>query len=384
MEVSNVKIEKRVADKTALDPFVKMMKANGVSNPLSLLPQTPWHNVSFTLKKTSSSMANGIRRVLTEELLTRCLWFGDTDLTTDDEFILADVLQMNVGLIPILQDGKNYAGKVITLYKYNDTSDVIDVKASDIMIGRKSVIKSTTNSSRSSADLVGGLVPTPPKITKTEHAGNSNYAIKELIPDPNIVIMSLRPGKFINIEEMTFLEGFSKDDAGKFSLLDNISYDILNVDQYDQFTHKGNRSIEYNPTDFRIGFKTCANITPNHVIEKLVETIMTKLDRAKAFVTKYTKSEDPNAYFYTEGFEVKISDEIKSYQFAGEYVTLSNMLAHRCYALDPTIPFCVPAVARLDSELAIVRLKHADANNLLLTAIDDCIVDVNTLANAFK
>jgi hypothetical protein len=408
MEVTNVKIEKRVANEKALYPFVKMIKANGVSNPLSLLPQTPWHKVSFTLKKTSSSMANGIRRVLIEELLTKCLWFKDTDLTTDDEFILADVLQMNVGLIPIVQDGKNYAGKVISLYKYNNTNDVIDIKASDIMISSSKVtIKSTDSTLQSSDksaskeivpttdaedDTVNDVVddaesPVPHKSKKKKNpkiGGVSNDALKELIPDPNITIMSLRPGKFINIEEMSFLEGFSKDDAGKFSLLDNVSYHILNVDPYDQFTHKGKRSIEYDPTDFQISFKTCANITPKHVMKKLVDTIMIKLNRAKAFVIEYTKSEDPNAYFYTEGFEVKVNDEIKSYRFRGEYITLSNMLAHRCYALDPTILFCAPAVERLDSELAIVRLNHADANKLLITAIDDCITDVKTLADAFN
>jgi len=384
MEVSNVKIEKRTNDEKKLAPFVKLMEKYGTKNPMKLLPQTQWHKVSFVLDKTSSSMANAIRRVLIEELHTRCLTFDDEVLTTDDEFILTDVLQKNIELLPINQDGKNFAGKKISLYKYNDTNDVIDVKASDLTISKSNTRKQSTAESKSEDPPKSPRKSPKSAKRKTKRGAAEDVSIRELIPDSNIAIISLRPGKFVRIDEITFLEGYSKYDAGKFTLLDNVTYDIMGVEPFDQFTGKGTRSMEYDPSKFSLSFKTCGNISPKGVIDKLVETLMSKLARAKDFVSTYAKSDQTKQYYYTEGFEVSISDDIVTYKFHNEYITLSNMLAHRCYVLDNNILFCSPAVERLDNEVGIVRLKHADCNTLLLNAIDECIADIQTFSKAFK
>ena len=365
MEITDVKIDKQTNDEKKLEPYIKLMKKYGVSNPIKLLPRAPRYHVSFKLKNTCSSMANAVRRVFIEELRTKCLHFEDNDLTTNDEFILVDVMQKNIQLLPIEQEGKNYAGKSISLYKYNDTNDIIDVKASDMSISEKS------SKSKSGKN-------------KESQPNKSTMRIEELIPDPNITIIRLRPGKFIKITDMQFLEGYAKDDAGKFSLLDNVTYDILGVTPYDSFKHTGKRSIEYDPEQFAISFTTCGNITPKEVINRLSETLIDKLIRAKKYIQDYAKSDQTSNYYYTEGFEATISDEVVSYKFYGEYITLSNMLAQRCYLLDRTILFCAPTVERLDNEIAIVRLKHADTNKLLLSAIDECIKDVNTISKQFK
>lgn len=378
MEVHDVKIVKRTNDKKKLASYVALMSKYGIANGMSLLPQTPWYSVSFTLKKTSSSMANAFRRVLIEELRTTCLWFDDVNMDTDDEFILADVLQQNIELLPINQDEKNnFDNKLISLYKYNGTADVIDVKASDITV---SAAQSNGSTSKAKA--------TNKTSNKTTSKSNKpkvvvNITTGKLIPDSNITITMLRPGKYIRINSMSFLTGCAKHDAGKFTLLDNVSYAILGVKHYDQFTGEGKRSIEYDPTEFRIGFKTSGNITPKQVITLMTTTLTEKLKAAKAYVSDYAKSDQTKQYYYTEGFEVTVSDNIVTYKFHGEYVTLSNLLAHGCYLLDKTILFCTPAVDRLDNEVAIVRLKHADPNTLLISAIDSAIIDVNKVFTSF-
>lgn len=393
MEVHGVKIVRGGVDEKKLAPVIALMVKHKITpnskDALSLLPQSPWYSVEFMLRKTSSSTANAFRRVLIEELSTTCLCFDDANMSTDDEFILADVLQKNIELLPISQERKgNFEEKTISLYKYNNTNDVIDVKASDITIGPKKPEKSKVPVSDDEPKAVKST-KTKTKVGKVKvkvkvKGGKSEVKlINKLIPDANITITMLRPGKYIQIDSMSFLTGYSKNDAGKFTMLDNVTYDILNVKHYDQFTHKGKRSIEYDPTEFRIGFKTSGNITPKNVIGLMTQILTDKLERAHAFVTEYAKSDQTKQLYYTDGFEVSLKDDITTYKFYGEYITLSNLLAHNCFVLDKTILFCAPAVDRLDNEVAIVRLKHADPNTLILSAIDMAMTDVNKVSKAF-
>jgi len=353
MEVSDVTINTRSINKKKLDRFLSLIKKyNNISNPLNLLPKNEWHNVKFILSKTTSSMANAIRRVLIEELLTKCLYFDENELETNDEFILSDVLQKNIELLPINQYGKSLAGKEIFLNKYNETNDIINVKASDL-----SIIDKKTN---------------------------TKMSIKTLIPASNITIIVLRPGKYVKIKKIEIIEGYAKDDAGKFSLLDNVKYDILDVEPYDNFKHTGQRSIEHDPTKFSIEFTTCGNIQPKQVIKKLTDMLLNKLTRVKSYMTDYIKSPTEKKYYSVEGFQVEIVNELATYKIYNEYLTLSNMLAHKCYELDKNILFCAPGVERLDSRVAFVKLKHPDRNSILLEAINACITDVKKILSAFN
>jgi hypothetical protein len=353
LKVSNVNIDKKtISDSKELTGIFHLMKKNGISNPRSLLPSTSWHKVSFHLKNTYTGFANAIRRVLIEEILVKCMTLQEKDLITDDEFILSDIVLKNINLVPIDQIvGLNdYADKTIFIDKYNNTNNVINVKASDIKIISKSNIKSS-----------------------------KELSIKQLIPDSNITIFTLRPGKNVKILNITLEEGYAKDDASKFSLLDNVSYDILDMIPYDIFKHTGTRSIEYDPKEFSLSFTTCGNITPTMVVDKLYKTLFTKLTTTKDLLLEYKKNGITEKII--DKFELSVLEDVYTYKFIGEYVTLTNMLAQRCYLLDPTILFCSPAIDRYDNEVAIIRLKHPDTHKLLVSAIDACLDDLKILHN---
>jgi hypothetical protein len=374
MNITEVKIELNSVDIKALSPYIELMKKNGVKDPVSLLPTTKWQRASFKLSKTYSGMANAVRRVLMEEMLVTCLDFENQTLTTDDDFILADVLLKNINLLPVEQTPTDYSSKVISLYRYNETNNIIDVKASDIII-----TKGLSNNKVNNTNLVDSKNK---RVRKTTKGSSDNFPIDKLIPNSNITIAYLRPGKFIKLDEITLMHGYGKDDAGRFSLIDNITYEILNIEPYDIYKQTGQRSIEYDPDEFRLSFTTSGNVTVKQVAGLLSDTLLKKINNAKERLLEYKKTDQSIKYYYAEGCEVTIQDDIYSYKFDGEYVTLSNMLAQRCYILDNTILFCVPAIDRYDNEIAYIRLKHADPTKLLIEACDACITDVKALVAA--
>jgi hypothetical protein len=375
LKVSNVRIERKTApDSKEMESILSLMVKNGISDPRSMLPSSPWYNISFDLKNTYSGFANAIRRTLIEEMPVKCISFNEDDMSTNDEFILSDILLKNINLLPINQDidSNKYLTKTISLYKHNDTNKIIDVKASDIQVTTKNTDPEKSQQSSNKLNK---------KAKEKSHKYDNAEENDKLIPDANIIIIRLRPNKFVKIPNIIIEEGLSKNNAAKFSLFDNVSYNILDMVPYDIFKHTGTRSISYDPKEFHISFTTCANISPQLVIELLYKTINDKLTKAKNYISEYSITDQTKKYYYTEGFEVSVMDNIFTYKFHGEYIMLSNIIAQRCYLLDPTILFCAPAIDRYDNEIAIIRLKHPDTNKLLLSAIDACKQDMNILSD---
>lgn len=348
IKISNIKLtEHNVLENKELEYYAKLMEEDAVENPLDLLPKSTWHVVEFKLSNTYAGFANGLRRILIEEMPVKCISFDEKEMETDDEFILNDILIKNINLLPIDQ-AINDSDYHITLYVENFTPKTIDIKAKDISItlGKK-----------------GKQIP-----------------ITNLIPDPNILIVRLRAGKKLFIKKLFVEQGFAKNDAAKFSLLDNTTYDILDMEPHNQFTHKGTRSIEYDPKEFHLSFTTSGNIKPDHVINLMCDVALEKIERMKKNLNEYHKSislDNESKYYFNEELEVTYLDEVITFRFFKEYITLAYMIAHRCYMLDSTISFCTPTIDRYDNEIAIIKLKHPSPTKLLIAACDACISDIN-------
>ncbi len=339
--VKQVKIED---DNKELNKLIELIKKSALhEDPRKLLPSYSWYTVDFVLNNTYAAFANAIRRTLISELPVKCLTFDEADLKTNDDFILSDVVMKNINLVPIMQ---NYEGKnTISINVQNKTNDIIDVLSNDIKVNGAN-----------------------------------------LVLDPNIVIIRLRPGKSLQINKLTIIEGYSKDNAAKFSLLDNVKYLPIddNIEPFDSFTGQGTRSIEYDPKKFSLSFTTTGNISPRDVITKCANVLTNKLNLAKSKLLDYDKDEQNKKQYNAFGIEVSIIEDIHIYKFIGEYITLAYLLAQQCYILDNNVDYCAPAIDRYDNEIAIVKLKHASSTKLLLSAIDAILKDVNAFHAAFE
>lgn len=343
MKVTNIKLEKLKTDPASkeLSPFIKLMTKYGVNNPEKMLPTGHRDKVSFDLENTNSSFANAIRRTLIEELPVRALDFSSDSLRTDDAFIRYDHLRKNINLLPIDQ---TFDERVkISLDLTNTYDENIYIYARDITV-------------RQSKNIID---------------------IKKLIPDSCIIIGKLRPGQSVNISEMNIVEGYSKDAADKFTLLENVSYDIKGETPYDIYSKTGKRSSEVDPVNFTLSFTTPTNVSAKYTINMLADVLRKKFSKAKKMLKTYQESKEDN--YFSEYLEVSIDDDKIQYKFPGEYVVLAYCLAYYAYQLDPSIAFCSPAIDRYDNEIAYVRMLHSDSTALLMTACDKILEDITVL-----
>jgi hypothetical protein len=328
-----------------LNEIVKIMKDYGnIADAYSLLPKKPYHVVSFQLNNTYSAFANALRRILVEEITVSSMIIDENDIDTNDEFIsgLKKVLLKNLALTPINQESETLQTKIeMSLFVKNTTNDIIDIFAADIK--------------------------------------NAN----DLIVYPNIVIMRLRPGKFLNLKKIVIQSGRAYEHYGYFSLLNNTTYKPIDIVPYDQFTKKGEKSMEVDCKKFELGFTTCGNIMPKNVINKMIDKFEYDLLDIKSKIETYSKS-DSGDFYSGDGCDVEIKDEIYNYKFPGHYISVVAAIAMRCYILDNTIPFCTSRVDRFDSMIGFIRIKHASPNKLLITAIDACMSDLEIISNAFQ
>ncbi len=409
-----------------LDAIVKLMAKHGTKDAYSMLPQSTKHHVSFVLNNTYSAFANAIRRTLVEDIPTKCMSINEKDILTDDEFIsgMNDVLVKNLGLVPIMQfsDLANNPDKYdVYLSVFNNTNDIIDVKVRDIHVTtkkpkgkpeKKKFGKSGKSgsggaqnigvqggdtqeeSNNSDVDIEEDIeiiddVPeslTDNSRTEDEKTSTLQKTLQKnnelLAPDDNILLMRLRPGKFLKLRNITIVSGTSAKDAGKFSLLNNIYYKPLDIQPYDQFTNKGTRSIEHDCKSFELQFTTCGNIMPREVMNAVHAKLSDDLADLKKKITLFASAQQ-GTYYSGQDCEVTYTDEVYNFKFNGHYISELMLIAMCCYRLDETIPFCTATVERFDSIVGIVRIKHADATKLLLKAIDVCQADLDTLLKAF-
>lgn len=355
LEIKNLKIKeksfKQINDN--LKKIIKIMEEyDAKENAYDLLPKSISHEVKFELNNAYSGISNAIRRCLIAEIKVKCLDVDMSDIKTDDEFIISDALIKNINMIPISQD---YESKELELYLYmkNNTNQMLDVYIND-------------------CDLY------------SDKKNKVQINLLDLIPETNIPIVKLSPNKFIQIKNFKIIEGFNKDNACKFTLLNNVSYKPLDVEPYDNFNKTGDKSINSNPKNFEISYITKANIEPKNVMIVCCNTLIDKLTQYNNIIVNYINNVDKNNFYGDDKIEVTRNDDYYIYKFSNEYLTLGNIIAQKIYLLDETVLYVSSTVERLDTEKMIIKIKHTEPDNILQDAIKSCINDFNDIKKYFE
>jgi hypothetical protein len=392
LTIENISVKNKKIDMNDhMKKLLELMKKNNMDG-MKMLPQSEWSEVQFVIKNSYSGFANAIRRILISELETYCLDLpADGYIKTDEEFIQGrtDALIKNINLLPINQEIIDLNKYKISLLKTNTTPEVIDVKASDIFITEKHSkihLETLEHLKKASSAVISYDFKLSEEVIKKKEY-KSDLDVKKILPDSNIRIASLRPGKTLHITDLFYNKGIAMDDCAKFSLLDNVSYKPINIKVFDYIKNEGLRSIEYNPTDFEIKFRTCANITVKRVISLLVERFNFLLDGIEKNILEYIKSPNKN-YFANDVIEVNIIEDEKKekifiYKIKEQYFTSINAIAQKCYLLDESIPFCTGGVERYDTKVGVLKLKHAEPNKLILDAVKDIRKEIDIFSKAF-
>lgn len=352
VKIKNVKIEelsfaKKMTDKN----FKRCLDYAKMVNPkcMDFLPKAPKHSVSFELSESTTDFANCIRRSLMDEVVVYSMTVVDTDVQTDDRFILSDYLQKNIELVPFLQD--------ITESEIKDLTISIDVK-------------NTTDDLRT---IYTGDIDIHVKSKKVD---TSKYIC------PTIALIQLRPASFLKIDTISISHGQAKYDSGQFLLLANVSYEILDVQPLLEGKHetKGESSLNSEPAHFRIGYKTHRNIKPKQVMTKCCDELIRRFRAIQLELDNIKKTDDVH---FSNLIELETRGDVKLFYFKNEYWTVSNLISKYCYMAFKDIQFVCSSIVHPATEESIVKIRHTEPLKIIQTAVKNILVDLSTLHKVF-
>ena len=405
---------------TAKSPeFQRLLKVLAVvaENPLDLLPIRTKHSVDFTVSNASSALANALRRCLIEELPVKALDVDQTSISTNDAFILPDVIQTAINQLPLLQDCSDADIANATLNITNNTCEIITIFSHDIAFPsakseklsskpgksgksenkRKSSskLKSTTNSAtksvaaksvaaksvvakseaksvvaKSEAKLVvakseAKLVAAKPEAKMAAKSAAAEDSPAKLLLERNIPIAVLHPGKKISITNFKIIEGIGNENAGAFGLLNNIRYAVS-----DMQLSSSDRSSTSDFTEFKIGYTTFGTVEPLTPLKLCCETMIKRLQDAAEQI-KIPQIKNP-------------SDDINIIALPNEYWTIANLISKYCYLQNTNIPFVCAAITHPSSNGASIKIKHPEWQKIYSDACARASADIATLLQSLQ
>lgn len=309
------------------------------------IPSNPKQKISFELE-SNVDMANCIRRYLIDEISVCSMHIDEDDIKTNDRFILSDHLKKNIELIPFNQD-LEHKSLTISLNIENNTDDTIDVYSSDILIknGEKKL-------------------------------DNSKYF------STTISIIKLRSKMSINIDDIKIVCGYGKKDAGKFALLANLSYEILDVEPLNEskFNKTGHSSLTSTPKHFKMELTTHRNIDIKKIMPLCCDEIRKKIIKIQ---TEISNIKNTDSLYFSNIIELETIGEFKLFHLKNEYWTISNIISRYCYNAFNDIPFVCSSVSHPSFEESIVKIKHSEPVTILLEALKNIITDISVIHKAF-
>jgi DNA-directed RNA polymerase subunit L len=350
-KVKNVKVEeipfesKDANFQKCLD-YIKLVDPNYKK----YLPETPKQQLTFELTETSSELANCIRRFLIGELPVYSMDVDEETIETNDSFILSDYLKKNIELIPFNQgisdsDADNLR---CSLTMENKTDDIITVYSGDL-------------------DMQLGKTPV-----------KSSKYFSSTIP-----IIKLRPAMSLSIEKIGITQGVAKQNAGKFLLLANVSYKIMDIKPVEEskYNRTGESSLNSTPRHFRIGYKTHRNIEPKKVMNECCAQITSRITNIQKELANIKS--DTNVHF-SDLIDLESKGDVKIFHFKGEYWTLANIMSKYCYLTDKDVPFVSSGIIHPSTEESLLKLRHTNPTKLLTAAIKSILADIATISKAFS
>jgi len=351
VKIKNVKIDEITFNKKQFKDFDKCVEYIKLIDPnyKKYLPTKPQHHVQFEITDTVSDFANCIRRFLLDEISVYSMDVNENNITTNDKFILGDVLKKRIELIPFQQMLPELNELKISLAVENKTDDLMMVYSRHITVTDK----------------------------KNKILDSEKYF------STNIPIIQLRSNMSLTVDDITIITGVGKKDAGKFCLLSNISYEILDVTPFEEtkYEKKGFSSLNSNPQHFKISYKTHRNIEPKKVMILCCDGIT---ERLSAIQKELLNIKDNLNIYFSDLVDLETKGDVKLYHFKGEYWTIANIIARYCFLEFKEIKFVCSCIIHPSTEESIVKIRHPESSKIINSAINHILSDIDIVRRAFK
>jgi DNA-directed RNA polymerase subunit L len=292
------------------DPDIKKLL------PTVNIPQS----CSLELRGVNNAIANALRRAATSEIPISTLKFDTHNLTTNNPFILVDMIQNRIQLMPIRQ---NAAGK-FALRAVNNTGALRDVYSREIV--------------------------------RTE--GKAEQIFNE-----TFVICTLEPGQYIIIENIRVDTGYAYQHACHTVAVHPTSI-ALNEEPYNEFTGEGISSSISNETAFKWSFDTNGTMSPSEIIHLTCDTLIARLRSVLSLLDN-----------------ISISNDLYTLVIANESSTIGNLLMRNINHLYPDIIYCAFTPDSISRKMTLKLRTDDDPNVVISSAVKysiDCITDIKS------
>lgn len=221
---------------------------------------------SFVLSGVTNATANAIRRVISTELITKAMFIDVEDITTNDEFVIPEMVAARIRMIPL--DQKCPAGAQFSLYATNNKTRPRFVYASELSIIGQHKMKSLPFSSRQ-------------------------------------IIMGLNPGKSVKMNPISIrMESASTDGSGMHAVACHCASVALDVEIHDDYVEIPGKPNEFrtigvsstiaDPRKWKISFITNGTIDPAECIKQACDNIIARLNTVNESLDQITAAVDEN------------------------------------------------------------------------------------------
>ena len=328
------------------DNFKKCMeyiKAVAPDSYNNCIPKKSKQKLSFELVETNVDVANTIRRFLLDEIPVISMYVNDDNIITDDRYILVDKLKKSIELLRISQNIPETA--TCTLDIENNTDNIINIYSRDIVITNKSKLNTD--------DYIVNTVP----------------------------IEQLRAGCKLSITDITMIKGLGKNDSGKFLLLSNLSYEILDVIPFDhdKFGKTGQSSMLSDPAHFKITLTNHRNVDLKDVMLQCCDLIISRIQKIESEIQQIKDTS-----YISEVINIEVNANITIVRLIGEYWTIANIISRYCYIVCNDIQFVSPGIFHPSTEEAFIKIRHPQYKKILIDALKKILSEFIDIKKAFN
>lgn len=291
---------------------------------------------TFTITNCSNAVANAIRRTAGCELKVAYLTCEYEDIETDDPFIIPEMIQKRLRMIPILQSVRRDA--IFTLDVTNVGAGTMDVKTR-------------------------GLMHKGSKSIQSNHTGKSSESNSTHYFDETITILTLGAGRFLRIKNVrvSYEYGYTQDFGMCCVAFNTVSTckDVQPVNMYEPSPEQVRSQIA-DPRVWEVSFNTNGTMPSRDIVRAACAEIIGRLKTVLSLL--YTIINNENKY---------------TLSIHGESDTIGNLLVKTIDELYPDVEaatYSVPAIDRVVS----VKITYGDDINTLYKNV------VNYLLSAFE
>lgn len=288
--------------------------------PRTCLPE----RMQLTIKDTNNAVANAIRRTICGELPVRALVTTYEDVTTNDDFIIQEMLCKRLLQLPILQSTPLTAQ--FTLYVENRTPLVRAVYASEI------------------------------ELTTVRDKGATATALPF---NATVQLFALNPGCWLRINKITVGAFYGYEEGRGMCCLASavvsapIDVDMLNKFERDEAGRpRGTSTSVSDPRVWRLSFVTNGTMAPRAIVAAACAELITRVRAVEQHL--------PNAL--TSGDQHTLT-------IPGESDTIGNLLVRAICDLYPDVDFVTYSTASAARELTIKLRTTIDIETIFVNAI---------------